>query len=189
MASKHLLFAAACGMLALAVGCDMTHGSRDVRATGVAVIDLDEIARRLGSDKQIAQSVAQRQSTLYQQLVQLAKSYNDQITTRKQTAAKEQTPPERVTLAAFEQEAEAKLTQAKQQAAQNLSAHQAQLVKQFRDQIRPAARRIANERGMSVIVTKNDSVVYDFSQTVDITEAVIAELSTVAATAPETTTR
>jgi hypothetical protein len=30
---------------------------------------------------------------------------------------------------------------------------------------------------MAVIVTKNDSVVYDFSETVDITEAVIAELS------------
>ena len=51
-----------------------------------------------------------------------------------------------------------------------------QLVQKFRDQIKPVARRVAQQRGLSVIVTKNDSVIYDFTATADITSAVVDEL-------------
>jgi len=59
-----------------------------------------------------------------------------------------------------------------------------QLVNQFRDRIKPAARRVAQERGLSVIVTKNDGFVFDYVSTADITDAVVDELL---ATAPATT--
>jgi Skp family chaperone for outer membrane proteins len=67
------------------------------------------------------------------------------------------------------------LTKVKQQAQQDLQKHRAELVAQFRDEIRPIARRVAQSRGLSVIVTKNDSVLYDFAPSADITEAVLAD--------------
>ena len=171
--------------LAGVLGCNRYSGETDARTAGaVAVIDLDEVASRLGSDKQIADSMTAREAQLRQQLTQLAQSYNQQITERKKAEPEAAGSDKGVQLAAFEQAAEAKFSQVKRQAAADLSAHKAQLITRFRDQIRPAARKIANERGLSVIVTKNDAVIYDYSATVDITDEVIEALQTAAVPAP-----
>jgi Skp family chaperone for outer membrane proteins len=146
----------------------------------VAVIDLDAIAQRLGSDKQIAASISQRQTALNQQVVELARNYNAQLAERQKqlaTAKGEQETQSDVMLASWQQQANANLNQAKRQAAADLESHRQQLVAQFREHLKPAARRVAQQRGLSVIVTKNDSVVFDFTGASDITEAVIDELA------------
>lgn len=159
-----------------AAGCNREQPASVVKSTGVAVIDLDAIAHRLGTDKQIVESIAQKQTALSQQLVDLAKSYNQQIAERKKSLEEKEPDQSQVTLAAWQQQANENLSKVKQQAAADLQKHRAQLVQQFREQIKPAARRVSESRGLSVIVTKNDSVLYDFSASADITDAVIAEL-------------
>ena len=149
----------------------------------VAIIDLDEIARRVGSDQQIASAIAQRQSALSKQLVGLAKSYSAQIDEQKKKLTAEE-PTNQVTLATWEQQANANLSQVKQRAEADLRNHRDQLVNQFRDQIKPIARRVAQERGLSVIVTKNDSVVFDYTAGADITDAVVDALLANAAAKP-----
>jgi Skp family chaperone for outer membrane proteins len=169
--------AVAAGLTVLgAGGCNRQSADGPAATNGVAVIDLDAIAHRLGSDKQIVESIAQKQTALSQQLVELAKSYNQQIADRKKTLEEAKPEESQVTLAAWQQQANDSLNKVKQQAAADLQKHRAQLVQQFRDQIKPAARRVAESRGLSVIVTKNDSVLYDFSASADITDAVVAEL-------------
>jgi len=157
-------------------GCDWQSKQPARTAGAVAVIDLDAIAHRLGSDKQIAEAIAQRQNVLNQQLVELAKNYNAQLAERQKQVAAAEGERGDVTLASWQQQANANLTQVKRKAAVDLESHRQQLVAQFREQIKPAARRVAQERGLSVIVTKNDSVVFDFTGAADITEAVISEL-------------
>jgi Skp family chaperone for outer membrane proteins len=161
--------------LGLAAGCNQS-ASTTVPQGAVAVIDLDAIASRLGSDKQIVDSIAQRQTSLSQQLVDLAKSYTQQIEEKKKTLA--ETPPEQadVTVASWQKQANANLNKVKQQAEADLKKHQATLVAQFREQIKPVARRVAQKRGLSVIVTKNDNVLYDVAPGADITDEVIADL-------------
>jgi Skp family chaperone for outer membrane proteins len=166
-------------MLAAATltGCGWKGDDRPAATAGaVAVIDLDEIAQRLGSDREIAESITKRQSALHQQLVDLAKSYNEQISAKKKelpVAAAEQSE---VTVAAWQQQANANLNQVKRRAEADLKNHRTKLVQQFRDSIKPTARRVAQQRGLSVIVTKNDSVIYDFTAAADITDAVVDEL-------------
>jgi Skp family chaperone for outer membrane proteins len=161
--------------LGLAAGCNQS-ASTTVPQGAVAVIDLDAIASRLGSDKQIVDSIAQRQTSLSQQLVDLAKSYTQQIEEKKKTLA--ETAPEQadVTVASWQKQANANLNKVKQQAEADLKKHQATLVAQFREQIKPVARRVAQKRGLSVIVTKNDNVLYDVAPGADITDEVIADL-------------
>ncbi len=180
-ASLHAL--ALLSLLAGAAGCDMTTGAAP-RSTAVAVIDLDAIAARLGSDKQITASLSQREQALRSQLVELAKNYQQQIAAKQQEAVDAPKQEEGVQLASFQEQVQTEFNRVKLQAQANLSAHQAELVNQFREHVRPAARRVANQRGMSLIVTKNDSVIYDMSDSVDITEAVIAELSAAPAPTP-----
>jgi Skp family chaperone for outer membrane proteins len=171
--------------LAVLVGRHWQNGQSGRSPGSVAVIDLDDIARRLGSDKQMADSINQRQSALRQQLVDLSKRYSEQIAERKKTQpAAAQAEKGEVTLAAFEQQANASFNQMKQRAEVDLQSHRAQLIAQFRDQIKPAARRVAQARGLSVIVTKNDTVVFDYTGASDITDAVVEEL--LAAHAPHT---
>lgn len=163
--------------LGFAAGCNQSTGVVEQQTAGaVAVIDLDAIAQRLGSDKQIVDSIAQRQSSLSQQLVDLAKSYNEQIADKKKTLG--ETTPEQaeVTVASWQKQANANLSKVKQQAEADLKKHQAQLIAQFREQIKPVARRVAQKRGLSVIVTRNDNVLYDVAPGADITEEVMNDL-------------
>lgn len=159
-------------------GCGRQDDGRQVSAAGagaVAIIDLDEIAHRVGSDQQIVSAINQRQTALSKQLVELAKSYSTQIEEQKKKLPAEPAKNQ-VALASWEQQANANLNQVKQRAEADLRNHRAKLVSQFRDQIKPVARRVAQERGLSVIVTKNDSVVFDYASSVDITNAVVDEL-------------
>lgn len=171
-----VLIALAAVGLASGLGCNRQQAPALPQAGSVAVIDLDAIAHRIGSDKQIVDSITQRQSSLSQQLRDLAKSYNEQIAEQKKTLV--EAPPEQseVQLASWQQQASANLSKVKQQAELDLQRHRTELVKQFREQIKPVARRVAASRGLSVIVTKNDSVLYDFEASADITEAVVTEL-------------
>jgi Skp family chaperone for outer membrane proteins len=166
-----------------AVGCGQRGDDRQASAPGaVAVIDLDEIARRLGSDKQIASAINQRHSALSQQLLTLAKSYNEQIEAEKAKLAAANAQESEVTVASWQQQATAKLNEVKQQAAADLEKTRLALFDEFRDHIKPAARRVAQARGLSVIVTKNESVVFDYVSTADITDGVVDELMASAST-------
>jgi Skp family chaperone for outer membrane proteins len=191
MRSLQLCAAVVCLVVAASSGCNRQSGSGGTTSVGaVAVIDLDAIAQRLGSDKQIAEAITKRQTSLSQQLVDLAKRYNEQIAEQKKKLAETAPEQEQVTLANWQQQANANLSKVKQQAELDLQRHRAQLIAQFRDEIKPAARRVAQCRGLSVIVTKNDSVLYDFAPAADITDAVVADLlahrtaAQTAATAP-----
>jgi Skp family chaperone for outer membrane proteins len=177
MRSLRLCAAVACLSVTVLPGCNRQSGSTVPTTVGaVAVIDLDAIAQRLGSDKQIAEAITKRQTSLSQQLVDLAKRYNEQIAEQKKKLAETAPEQEQVTLATWQQQANANLSKVKQQAELDLQRHRAQLIAQFREEIKPAARRVAQSRGLSVIVTKNDSVLYDFAPAADITDAVIADL-------------
>ena len=159
----------------LTTGCNQA-ASTSTPQGAVAVIDLDAIASRLGSDKQIVDSIAQRQTSLSQQLVDLAKSYTEQIEEKKKTLAEAPAEQADVTVASWQKQANANLNKVKQQAEADLKKHQATLVAQFREQIKPVARRVAQKRGLTVIVTKNDNVLYDVAPGADITDEVIADL-------------
>jgi len=66
----------------------------------------------------------------------------------------------------------AQLNQASAEAQQNLNAGKRRLIHQFREEVRPVAQSVASELGLSMVVTKNDSVVFAFSSAVDITDRV-----------------
>lgn len=158
-----------------ATGCDRhATSNKPLVAGGAAVIDLDEVARRIGSDRTIHESITQRQSSLNQQLQQMAESYRNQIAERQRIEANQSSTE--VSLATWEQQASVSLAKAKGQAKADLANHRTELVRQFRKAVKPAARKIANQRGLALIVTKNNAVIFDYSQTVDITNAVVQEL-------------
>src|SRR5690606_20403216 len=61
------------------------------------------------------------------------------------------------------------LNQIKQRAELEVSSHRQQLVQEFREQARPIAARIAKEHGFDAVMTRNDSLLFSYENTVDIT--------------------
>lgn len=170
---------AACGLLAacaaVGVGCSRPATSAPSAPLGtVAVIDLDRVAQKLGQDRQITQAIQTQQSLLQKQLQELAAAYDQQLAQNRQNSAEPSTGE--VALASWQQQASANLGKARQELEAKLTAHRAQLVLQFREQIKPFAREAARARGLSVIVTKNESVVYDFVDAVDISDDVVTAI-------------
>jgi Skp family chaperone for outer membrane proteins len=152
------------------------------RASGVAVVDLDEVARQLGRDTVIKNQVGAGQATLNQQLLNFRASLLQKY---QQKAHELETQPlgngitadsQKQQLAAFDRELGLQLNQAKTSAEKNLNAYWQQLTQRFREEVIPAAKEAAAERGLGVVVTKNDTVLLAFDDAHDITAAVVERL-------------
>lgn len=141
---------------------------------GLAVIDLDAVASGLGSDKQILRAIQQRQTLLNEKLTELANAYIEQLEQHSKGPKAEATSE--VQLAQYQQQANQSLGDARRKAQQDLSRHRSRMVQQFREAVRPIAREVATERGYAVIVTKQDSLLFDYTPEADITQAVLARL-------------
>ena len=72
--------------------------------------------------------------------------------------------------------------QAQAEATSKLKQMQFDLVKDFREQVRPIAKRIANNRGMTVVLIHNEAFVLDHDPSTDITDAVISDMPRASAT-------
>ncbi|WP_442481508.1 OmpH family outer membrane protein [Aeoliella sp. SH292] len=158
---------------------------------GIAVIDLDEVARQLGSDQQIVTAIKKREEALNGKLSEIAKAYTDEFKKQKETLDAQPAEDNAVQLATYQKQVNQNFSTAKAQAQQNLSQHRQQLIAQFRDAVRPAARKVAQQRGLSVIVTKQEPLLYDYSEEADITSEVVEVLRASAAkkTSTETLTK
>lgn len=166
----------------LAAGCNQSPSLEKPAPNalaGVAVIDLDEVARQLGSDKQIVTAIKQREAALNNKLSQMAKQYTAQFEKQKETLnAVPQEQESAVQLATFQQQVNQNYNNARAKAQQDLSAHRSDLIERFRNAVRPTAQKVAAKRGLKVILTQQESLIYDVASECDITEEVVSMLRT-----------
>ena len=152
------------------------------RLSGVAVVDLDEVARRLGSDVAMVQAIRESQTSLNQQLQSMQTSLQQQYQRTKheidgrQVQAKRDEATGTKQLKALGQQITVQLNQARRSANSQINAHRQQLIQRFREEVKPVARHVAFERGLGVVVTKNESVLLAFDDAHDITAAVVEKL-------------
>lgn len=159
------------------VGCQDENTNIAANSGGVAVVDLDEIANRLGRDVEIAKAVEQREATYQQQLRELEDKFRQELESRRSQLAEQPTEDELRNLAAVKKNLDAKLTDAHVSARRELARYRQQLIGRLRDEIKPIARQAALERGFHVVVTKNDAVVFSVEPEAFITDAVVSRLT------------
>lgn len=146
---------------------------------GVAIVDLDEVARRVGREKDMVDSIQTQSGALNQALTNAQKSAIDQLNKVKANYNEDQqiTNEEAQQFVRLQKSAQVQLTQLQQQARLNINNHRQQLVSQFRKDAQPIAAKVAKERGFDSVVTRNDTVVFSYDNTVDITEDVVKLMS------------
>lgn len=190
-------------MSMVAVGCglgggDTTAQQQESPVTGrVAVIDLDRIADKLNRDEAMAESMKSAAASLQEQLKSLQASYQSAFEQAVQQVSHEESAesPDRQQVALLGRQLNTKLNDAKRKAQVQLTNHRQKLIAEFRAEVKPVAEQVARNRGLDVVITKNDTVVFAFASAVDITDEVIkamqakAPAKTAAAPAAQTETK
>ena len=165
--------------LLVCIGCNQNSNE----AGRVAVVDLDAVAAQLGRETAIVSAIKEREAALSRQVAGAKSGYEDQLRATKAKLGKEPTKEQAQQFAKLQQQANLKLKQVATQAQNHLKQHRTNLVQQFREEAKSVAQQVARERGFSMVVTKNDSIILAFDATADITTAVAQRMQAVAHTA------
>lgn len=142
----------------------------------VAVIDLDEVAKRLGRDKAMEEALNARQEKLNENLVTMQEGLRDQLTKRQEALADNASEEDQQQLMQLQQEAGNRVSAAIENAQLKLQEERKKMVADFRAEIQPHARQAAKELGAQIIVTKNDNVLFHHEPEVNITDAVVSRM-------------
>jgi Skp family chaperone for outer membrane proteins len=151
-------------------------GCGSERTGGVAVVDLDRVASVLGRDAVMLQQLQQQQLGLNQKLASVKTSFKKQLTDSIEKLPETPSEEETKTLRNMKRNANIQLATYQKQASSALGQMKNSVIAGFRAEAMPVARDVAKERGLSVVLTSNDSVVFTFDEAVDITDDVIAQL-------------
>jgi len=143
---------------------------------GVALVDLDAVAKRLGRDTAIVDELKSAGAPLGDQLVSAQKDYQAQINSFKDSLGAKPTEADNQKLAELARKLNVELQQKQQAAQQELGAKRAALVSKFREEVRPVAMKIASGKGLGIVLVKSDMVVLGSEPGLDITDDVVGEM-------------
>jgi Skp family chaperone for outer membrane proteins len=164
------------------------------RTGGVAVIDIEAVAKQLGADATLGKQIKDAETSLNSQLgslqASLRKQYEDKSKELLAPQDNRGLPPADTTaakrqLAEIEKNLNQQLLQAQQTARNKFIAYRSSLFQSFRGEVVPFAKKIAEQHGCGVVLTKNDAVLLAFEESHDITAAVVEELRKNRSTASE----
>lgn len=143
---------------------------------GVALIDLDDIAKRLGRDVAIVQELKDAGGPLSDQVNAAQKEYQAEFDRSRDSIGTRPSETDNQKLAELGSKLNLQLQQKQQQAQQELNAKRVALVSRFREEIKPVALKIASRKGLGVVLLKSEMVVLGSERGLDITDEVVAEL-------------
>ncbi len=166
----------AAGVL-LSVGCGFQPGGSQTASSvggGLAVIDLDQVAKEIGRNTEINDSWQVRKNALDQALLKLQNNFNEQIQAKKAEFGETPTDEQKQHLANMQRDGQNKLVQAGRKAQADLEQYRQQMVARFRDEVRPYAKKVAADKGLAIVIPKNEGFLLSIDPAVDITNDVIA---------------
>lgn len=188
--------ATVCATIGWLTGCDTAHehvhaadaanaSQGGATVGGVAIIDLDEVAKRLGDDVQIIDDIKRRETRLNDELQTLQVSYTRQLEEKRREIGYNPTEEQQQALQQLDMNLGTKLQQAQVDAQRELAMLQNSLVQQLRERVRPVARDVAKSRGLNTVLVKNLDVLFYHEDAQEITDEVVEKLLANGARAPQ----
>lgn len=159
--------------LLLLAGCGDSGGG--VQSGGVAVVDMDKVAADMGRDISIAQELQQYERSLDADLRGKQANYEQLIKEEEIKLGVKPTDDDKLKFAQLQQRVNMEFRQRLQQASNELQTRRSELIRKFRDEVSPTAMKVAESRGLSVVMIKHEGIL-DHAKSADITEDVIKAL-------------
>ena len=163
-----------CAVIALAAGAAGSWLTRS--AGGVAVVDLDKVAKELGRDVLMTNDLKANQTHLAEQLSTVEKNAIEKLNELKAELGVDAADEKKAEFAQKAQGTQIQFNNLQKKAVAAISQRRDALVAAFRAEARPVAEKIAKSQGATAVMTRNDAFLFSFDNTIDITDAVIAEM-------------
>ncbi len=157
------------------VGCGSQFGGASASSSkgGLAVIDLDVVGKSIGRTQEMNDALNVRKSALDQALQRGQADLKRQLTEKKDEFGENATDEQKIQLAQMERNANNQLVQAARKAQTQLEEERQRMIAQFRAEVRPVAQQVASERGLGVVIPKNEGFLLSVDPGVDITADVV----------------
>ena len=154
---------------------------------GVAILDIDRVAKELNVDKAVAAELQLIGTDLNTELNQIRTNLQNRMQQFESRAGQNRSQQVQAELVAANRQLTAQFNQVKAQAQNKLAAERIKKINDFREKLKPLSQEAAKARGLDVVMT-NSPQVFTFVTAVDITDDVIraAKAAGLEAEVPET---
>ena len=140
----------------------------------VLVVDLAVVAKDTGRNESINNKIAQAEKNLNEQLKKIAVDLNAQVEAEKKKLTSKSKKKEKTRVAQFTQQAQQTMRNKKAEAQKKINQLKANLLNEFRNDVKAAVQSIAKVARGKVVMATADVLWSD--TTVDITDKVIAKM-------------
>ncbi len=165
------------GLSTLQLGCGSSDESlASIESRGMAVVDLDAVAKKLGRDVEMQKLISERQTALNQQLAAIQDNLRSQFEDKKTEFGPNPTEDQTQQLVAIQNQINLELRRTKATAQNDLERYKQGLIAEFREEVKPVVKQIAAENGIGVVVPKNEAIIFTFEPESDITELVASAM-------------
>lgn len=142
------------------------------RIGGVAVIDLEAVAKRIGRTVVINQELIDAEAQLAAKLEEIQKQLQEDLEKSRKELSEPLSAEDNDRLLRKTQELNEQFQAKQREVQQEFSTLRTNLIKGFREEIQPLAKQVAASRGLDVVLLRNDGV-YAVAEAVDITDEVV----------------
>lgn len=140
---------------------------------GVAILDIDEVARQLGVEEKVRVDLLNMQNSLNADLQRTQTTMQNQMTGVEKAAGDEPTEEQKKQIFATNQQLNEEFNRIKGQAQQTLAQERVRMINDFRSRLEPIALKAAETEGLEVVLMKVTPPVFAYTRGVDITQATI----------------
>jgi len=153
------------------VACDRVPATGS--ADGVAVIDLNVIVKAAGRDGEINERLERARDELNAQLARIASDLEEELRDQREKLGASPEPAEQQQLQEMALRAQRELAEKRQLAQQKAQQFQAEMINEFKRQVQPLAKKVAEKKGAKIIFALDDTLLW-FDSAIDITDEVVA---------------
>ena len=138
---------------------------------GVAVLDIDEVARQLGVEEKVRVDLLAMQNNLNADLQRTQETMQKQMDGVEKAAGEAPTEDQKRQILATNQQLNEEFNRLKAQAQNTLAQERIRMINDFRTRLEPIALKAAEELGLEVVLLKVTPPVFTYAKSVDITQA------------------
>lgn len=138
---------------------------------GVAILDIDEVARQLGVEEKVRVDLLNMQNNLNADLQRTQENLQKQMTSVEEGAGENPTDEQKRQILATNQQLNEEFNRLKAHAQNTLAQERVRMINEFRIRLEPIALKAAQEVGLDVVLMKITPPVFTYDKSVDITQA------------------
>ncbi len=138
---------------------------------GVAILDIDEVARQLGVEEKVRVDLLNMQNNLNADLQRTQETMQKQMTGVEAAAGENPTDEQKRQILATNQQLNEEFNRLKAQAQNTLAQERIRMINEFRIRLEPIALKAAQEVGLEVVLMKITPPVFTYATSVDITQS------------------